>query len=34
VCIWGFWGGIKIDGYPVYEPLLTFAKLTNREELV
>jgi hypothetical protein len=31
VCIWGFWGGIKIDGYPVYQPLLTFAKLTNRE---
>jgi hypothetical protein len=31
VCIWGFWGGIKIDRYPVDQPLLTFAKLTNRE---
>jgi len=31
VCIWGFWGWIKIDSYPVYQPLLTFAKLTHRE---
>jgi hypothetical protein len=26
-----FGGGIKIEGYPVYQPLLTFAKLTNHE---